>query len=373
MPICYNGHMAHNPHKLLALRLDSLPNGYPPTEDGAELRLLEKLFTPEEALLASQLRLTKETPEQLAQRLAELGWENVDPLALQTQLKGMVRKGLIAAGRTEEGLGFGLMPFVVGIYEAQAGRVDAELARLFEAYYRQAFGKTLTMQPAFHRVVPVQENVRMDMQVQPYESATAIVNNAQAWGVLDCICRVQKALIGDPCEHPVDVCMVLHQRPGVFDGHPVIRALTHDEALQTLKRASQAGLVHSVSNSREGAAYICNCCTCSCGILRGMADLGIANVIARSSFVNQVVEERCVGCEDCLPGCQFDALAMSDGVVQVSAMRCVGCGACIVLCAEEALKLVRRPEDEILPIPATEAEWRQQRADARHIDIGQVL
>ena len=36
-------------YKRLAERLDALPNGFPPTEDGAELRLLAHLFTPEEA------------------------------------------------------------------------------------------------------------------------------------------------------------------------------------------------------------------------------------------------------------------------------------------------------------------------------------
>jgi hypothetical protein len=34
-----------------------------------ELRMLEKLFTPEEAELASCLRLTREVPEQVAKRL----------------------------------------------------------------------------------------------------------------------------------------------------------------------------------------------------------------------------------------------------------------------------------------------------------------
>ena len=41
--------MDETAYKLLAQRLDELPNGYPPTPDGIELRLLEKLFTPEEA------------------------------------------------------------------------------------------------------------------------------------------------------------------------------------------------------------------------------------------------------------------------------------------------------------------------------------
>jgi len=44
--------MSKNPYKRLAERLNALPNGFPPTEDGAELRLLEKLYTPEEAALA---------------------------------------------------------------------------------------------------------------------------------------------------------------------------------------------------------------------------------------------------------------------------------------------------------------------------------
>ena len=61
--------MEKEAYKKLAERLDALPNGFPPTDDGAELRLLAKLYTPEEAELASQLRLTKEVPEQVAERL----------------------------------------------------------------------------------------------------------------------------------------------------------------------------------------------------------------------------------------------------------------------------------------------------------------
>ena len=55
----------------------------------------------------------------------------------------MARRGLIQAGRDADGgLGFGLMPFVVGIYEMQGTTIDAELARLFEDYYQQAFGRS---------------------------------------------------------------------------------------------------------------------------------------------------------------------------------------------------------------------------------------
>ena len=67
-----------------------------------------------------------------------------DPQALRGQLKEMAKRGLITAGRAATGgLGFGVMPFVVGIYEMQAGRIDAELAQLFEAYYLRSYRRSL--------------------------------------------------------------------------------------------------------------------------------------------------------------------------------------------------------------------------------------
>ena len=290
-------------------------------------------------------------------------------------LKTMARNGLIKAGRAEHGLGYGLMPFVVGIYEYQLARIDKEFAQLFEDYYRQGFTQGLAVEPAYHRVIPVNETVRNDMEVHPYESAAGIVENAQAWGVIDCICRVQKELIGDPCDHPVDVCMVFNERPGVFDQASEIKALTKEESYATLQRAADAGLVHSVSNSQDGNTYICNCCTCSCGVLRGMADMGIANVVARSAFVNIVDPEVCVGCESCIEYCQFNALSLepADPYIQISDTRCVGCGVCVPVCPDGALTLVRRPEDEVLPVPATHDDWLQERADARGIDLKEVL
>ena len=137
--------------------------------------------------------------------------------------------------------------------------------------------------------------------------------------------------------------------------------------------AAEAGLVHSVSNNRQDITYICNCCTCSCGILRGMADLGIANVVARSAFVNQVDESLCMGCQDCLDYCQFDALSLRDEIAFVNEIKCVGCGVCVPACPESALILTRRSPEEILPVPANESDWRFQRASARGLDINNVL
>ncbi len=363
--------MTDTPYRQLADRLNALPNGFPPAPDGAELRLLARLFTPAEAALAAQLRLTRETASQLAARLgAPLGG---DPQALRKQLKSMASRGLIAAGRAADGsgLGYGLLPFVVGIYEMQVGRIDAELARRFEDYYQQTFGRSLQTQPPVHRVIPVNESVRQGLELRPFEDVAAILAGAKAWGVLDCICRKQQALVGHPCQHPVDVCMAFSDTPGAFDQAQAMRALTQAEALATLRRAAEAGLVHSVSNNQRGTWYICNCCTCGCAILRGLAELGLGNVIAPSGFVCQAEAEKCIACGLCVERCPFGALTL-DSPVQINAVRCAGCGVCTLACPEGALSLGLRPAAEAFLPPATEEDWRQARAQTLGIDLEAV-
>jgi Na+-translocating ferredoxin:NAD+ oxidoreductase subunit B len=243
---------------------------------------------------------------------------------------------------------------------------------LFEDYFVQAFGKMLSVQPAVHRVIPVKEAVQVGLEIRPYESAAELVASAQAWGVLDCICRKQKLLLGDPCEHPIRSCLAFSSRPGAFDQSPVVQALTQAEALQTLRMAAEAGLVHSVSNNQRDITYVCNCCTCSCGVLRGMAEFGVANVVAKSAFVCQVDGEFCLLCGDCLDRCQFDAIQMNEELV-IDQLRCAGCGVCAISCEQGALSLVYRQESEIPLPPVTEMEWKRERAQARHLSLDDVL
>lgn len=345
-----------SPYRRLALSLGALPNRFPPAADDSHLRLLAKIFTLEEANLAADLLPEAETPSDIATRLGR------DARETASLLKDMVKKGLIAFGKTPQGRpGFGLMPFVVGIYEMQNSRLDAEMARLFEDYFMSAFGGVLEVKPQVHRVIPIGASIKNTMEVQPFENASGLVERAQSWGVSDCICRKQKTLIGEPCGHPLDVCMILSDRPDAIVEDGVVHPLTKTEALRTLQRAASAGLVHCVSNNQRDTWYICNCCTCSCGVLRGMVDLGIANVVARSAFINRVDETLCTGCGECLDACQFNALSV-DVTAQVSEIRCAGCGACVLVCQQGALGLERR-EDALEP-PVTTRDWLAAREHA---------
>jgi len=354
-------------YRRLATRVDEIPNGFPATESGVELRLLAKMFTPEEAHLASIMQLTPESVAYIADRAGV-----AEETALG-DLKAMGSKGLISVAGREDGPAFSLKPFVVGFYEAWLTRMDEEYASLFESYFQETRGKILSDSPSVHRVIPVDVAIPFEVEIFPYERASALLDRAKSWGVRDCICRVQKKLIGQACDHPVENCLMIAPVENAFEGSEDIRPLSKGEALNVLREAEEAGLVHSSANYRRGNTYICNCCTCSCGVMRGIAEFGIQTALARSSFRAIVETETCIGCGTCIGRCQFGALSLSDGTAHIDPDRCAGCGLCVTTCPVEAVRLERRPEDEVQQPPATIQHWMRDRAEARGISMDAIV
>jgi ferredoxin len=355
-------------YRRLADRLDAIPNGFPATESGIELRLLEKIFTPEEAGLAAVMRLSKEPAADIAARAG------VDPKQAYRTLKTMARKGQILASKGEGELVFRLMPFAVGLYEEQLPRLDEEMATLFEQYFQETGGGGALMSaaPPGHRVVPVGQAVPFEPEIHPYERASELLEGAKAWGVRDCICRVQQRLVGKGCDHPVESCLVFAPIEGVFHHSDVTRAITKEEALRILQETEDAGLVHSTANYRDGHYYICNCCTCCCGFLRSVAEFGVPTAIAHSDYRAIVGEDECVGCGDCVARCQFHALSVPEDVCVVDRSRCVGCGQCTMVCPSEALTLERRSDSDMLPLLADRQEWMAERARTRGVSLSDI-
>ena len=110
--------------------LDRQALGFPATGTGAEIRFLEKLFTPDEARLALLLSYKPASTNQVALSSApELTREEVLRF-LQT----MVSKGAIGwKVKGAEDYWF-LLPLVVGMYEAQDGRIVPEIHVEVDAY-----------------------------------------------------------------------------------------------------------------------------------------------------------------------------------------------------------------------------------------------
>jgi Na+-translocating ferredoxin:NAD+ oxidoreductase subunit B len=356
--------MTRDPYQLLAERLDQIPNGFPATASGAEIRLLQKLFSPEEAALAVHMRLTPEAATAIAARTGE------NEKAVLPRLKEMYRKGLIRMARAGRELQFGLLPFVVGFYEEQLARMDADMADLFERYFQEMRGAGM---PKVQRVIPVEEAVPSEIMVYPHERVTELIESAKAWGVRDCICRTQQKLIGKGCDRPIGNCVCFAPVSGVFDHGTVTRAVSKEEALRILRDAEAEGLVHTVANHKDGHFYICNCCPCCCGVLRSVTEFEAPAAAIRSAFRMSVIEAQCAGCEDCLGRCPTGALAMLDGICAVDPRRCIGCGLCASACQTGALQLVRLSAEEQSPLAENMDEWMRQRAAERGLPLGDML
>ena len=118
----------------LSKTLNRIPNGFPEIEDGSHLRMLEWIFEPVEAELASKMKLIGETVEKMSKRL------KIPINDLREKLEVMEEKGQILARNTKKGKKYGIYPFVVGIYEDQIHRMDEEFAQLFEDYVQKSKG-----------------------------------------------------------------------------------------------------------------------------------------------------------------------------------------------------------------------------------------
>ena len=267
----------------LAEALNRLPNGFPRTESGVEIRILKKIFPPEQAALACQLTGKFEPVDAIAQRAGQPAGE------VSRLLFKMVRSGMVWLDKPDGQVCFRLAPFVVGIYEAQAELMDHELAHLVEDYFAEGGAQGIMgPQPALHRVVPATGTVKAEA-ILPYEDVRAILLSAKTFNVIDCICRLQQDKLGSPCKFPVHVCLNFSQterspRPG---------DISQAEALALLEQSEQVGLVHTVSNVMEGVGYVCNCCGCCCGILRGITEYGIENSVAYANYYAVIDPEFC--------------------------------------------------------------------------------
>jgi Pyruvate/2-oxoacid:ferredoxin oxidoreductase delta subunit len=211
-------------------------------------------------------------------------------------------------------------------------------------------GKAVPLETA-KRLVSINEEIKIhDLeQVIPYKRARSIImHNPDHIVALECPCRAARP---NPCL-PLDVCLIVGEPFASFvhEHHPErSRPITRDEAIAILKAEDERGHVHHAffkDAMLERFYAICNCCECCCGAMQ--AHRSGTPMLASSGYVSQVDEDLCIGCGDCIPYCQFQALELVDGYNHVVYENCMGCGVCISKCDQQALSLVR---DESKGIP----------------------
>jgi len=331
--------------------------------------LLEELYTPDEAELALQMPLTPLS----AQALAAATGRDIE--AVRESLEAMADKGLVFSREHDGELLYELWALLPGVFELQFVRGEVnertrKLARLFDDYFN-AIGQPLPpgvevprLVP-FARVITVEKEIPAGVRIHTHDRVSEYIAHTEDIGLCTCYCRHMAELLGEPCAKPKDVCLVFGDWAKFIVARGFGRPISQAEARTVLDRAEDAGLIHCSSNTGAQLGFICNCCSCHCGIIQSVKAAGRPSMAAVSSFLLRVDAEECVGCGACLERCQLDALSMDGDVAVRDENRCVGCGLCVRVCPTGALKLEARGDAATPPADwgklnqAIIASWRQ--------------
>jgi len=333
----------------LQKRLHQNPVGLP--EHASVYEILSILYTDKEAQVGAKFPFGLADLDEIQKAT---GFESEE---LEGILKGMLKKGLIVSSRKEGRVRYLLSPGLMGFFEFTFMRTDESLpmkrlAELMQTYkntpeFLQEFFPPGTSRGKAYIYSDVLPEVRSE--VLKFDEAVEHIKNAGRGSLGKCYCRHEAWHLGKNCSAPIDdICMSLGNASDFLVEQGFARRASVDELLETLKRAEDLGLVHIGDNLQDQTTFICNCCGCCCGFLKGITNYQLKHAITTTNYIATVDPEACNGCELCVDHCQIKAIKMEGDYPLVNQEFCIGCGVCAHFCPTEAMKMVER-EKRVIP------------------------
>jgi electron transport complex protein RnfB len=338
-----------DPYRELQRHLDKMPVGYPPTKSGVEIRLLKRIFTPEQAAIATHLHYKHKSLDEIYDTAKEIIASKEE---LQSILDDAVSRGGIFRRKRDGRYQYALLPFILwGMYEHQLKRLDQEFVEDSGEYLMGEFGLELaTSTLPKMRVIPVDKSVTIEHNVATYDEMREIIKHAgDHIAIQDCFCRKVADMQDKPCKATErrEVCMSLGDLAELYVEEGWARKIDQQEALEIVGRNEEEGLVLMLANEQE-PNFMCACCSDCCGMMMIMKNFPKPAEVVGSNYYARVDPELCKGCGTCITRCPIDAVIQTDSISSINLKRCIGCGLCVPTCPENAMMLVAK-EKEVRP------------------------
>lgn len=336
-------------YRQLQEHLDKLPIGYPKTDSGVEIRILQLLFTPTEAKVALCLSLGNASVETVRKRLEKKFRISIEDEEVARILHDMFMKGAINRSR-QEPFKYSNAMLAIGMFEHQVGDLSKEMVELVHQYFDEGFDDEffrsslpqLRTSPHMKAIVP-------EYNITTYDDMREIVRRTdKSIQVANCVCKEGEAILGKPCKQTkdIEVCLMFDAKSYLDRGKA--RTITKEECMEIINRAEREGLVLQPGNSLQPFC-ICLCCGCCCGVLTSAKKYPKPAELIAHNFYARVEEELCNGCKVCVERCQLEAIQVKDKRASIDLDRCIGCGLCVTTCKREALRLMGKAKKTIPP------------------------
>jgi Pyruvate/2-oxoacid:ferredoxin oxidoreductase delta subunit len=319
--------------------------------------ILRELYSTDEADLVVRMPYNLSNLDQIAKIT------NIDKTKLHKMIDDLCFKGLIMDIWLKGEYYYQISPLVVGIFEFTMMRTEGKLnskewAKLFQAYmddgdifFKANFGNGKKVSPL--RTIPHVETIDTSeyVEVLDFEKATSIVEQADKFCIGICSCRHEKLHTGEKeCDVPLEMCFSFDMAADYLIRNKLGKEVSKTEMMEGLARSREHRLVFNADNIKNDISFICNCCGCCCGILRGISQYGYPNTVVTSRFIAKSDHDICSGCENCAEACPINAIVMSDDDnPNIDTSICIGCGVCALDCETDAMKLVKREQRVLYP------------------------
>ena len=356
------GHITHSDgeYRVLQQRIVEKVQGNCASE--TLIKILQMLFSPEDAALAGKFPHNLTATDVLAENLG------LSEQHLNNKITEMAGRGIVFDIEHKGHRYVMLPPVVIGFFELVFMRTRPhlpmkELAHLFETYFNEENGKLFRSvwqgQTQLTRTFIMEETIPQNdhAEVLDWEKATHVVSTATAISVGNCQCHHTAQHHGTACDKPREVCLTFNYLAEslVKNGHA--RSVSKDETLDILRRCKEYNLIQIGDNVQRKVTFICNCCSCCCHLLRGIRNYEINNGVVSSNWIMQIDLAKCTGCGRCAAVCPVDAIHIeekkNEGKRKKQAVRdakiCLGCGVCTKVCRSGAAVMHPRARRIIAP------------------------